>query len=161
MIPISFVLIGSALVAVVGLGALGFLRASRTPADRKEAAERGLSTLEWILLVAAVGGIATLGVLIARRAFEEAGEETEGQERQMLELATAEAEILMKGMKSYSLARQQGACTTKEGSKLELWSGMFIFIFTPGAASDDISTPDIDEKVPLCVPRVPNRALSS
>ncbi len=42
-----------------------------------EPGESGLSTLEWILLVAAVGGLALVGVLIARGAVEEAGDRAE------------------------------------------------------------------------------------
>ena len=44
------------------------------PGERGEA---GLSTLEWILLVAAVGGLALVGMLIAGGAVEEAGDRAE------------------------------------------------------------------------------------
>ncbi len=43
--------------------------------------EKGLSTLEWILLVAAVGGLATAGVIIVRNAVGSAGDDVEGGER--------------------------------------------------------------------------------
>ena len=42
-------------------------------AEHRARGEGGLGTLEWILIVAAVGGLATLGVLIARGAADEAG----------------------------------------------------------------------------------------
>ena len=41
--------------------------------------ERGLSTLEWILLVAAVGGLATIGVLVVRGAVGETDDRTQTQ----------------------------------------------------------------------------------
>ena len=39
--------------------------------------ERGLSTLEWILLVAAVGGLATIGVIVVRGAVNETDDRTQ------------------------------------------------------------------------------------
>ena len=41
--------------------------------------ERGLSTLEWILLVAAVGGLATIGVIVVRGAVDETDDRTQDQ----------------------------------------------------------------------------------
>ena len=41
--------------------------------------ERGLSTLEWILLVAAVGGLATIGVIVVRGAADDTGDRTQSQ----------------------------------------------------------------------------------
>ncbi len=43
--------------------------------------ERGLSTLEWILLVAAVGGLATAGVIIVRNAVGGAGDQVDDTAR--------------------------------------------------------------------------------
>ncbi len=43
--------------------------------------ERGLSTLEWILLVAAVGGLATAGVIIVRNAVGGAGDQVDDEAR--------------------------------------------------------------------------------
>ncbi len=43
--------------------------------------ERGLSTLEWILLVAAVGGLATAGVIIVRNAVGGAGDQVDDDAR--------------------------------------------------------------------------------
>ncbi len=43
--------------------------------------ERGLSTLEWILLVAAVGGLATAGVIIVRNAVGGAGDQVNDEAR--------------------------------------------------------------------------------
>jgi len=39
--------------------------------------ERGLSTLEWILLVAAVGGLATIGVIVVRGAADDTADRTQ------------------------------------------------------------------------------------
>lgn len=52
------------------------LALSRTRRD-----ERGLSTLEWILLVAAVGGLATAGVIIVRNAVGGAGDQVDDTAR--------------------------------------------------------------------------------
>ncbi len=41
--------------------------------------ERGLSTLEWILLVAAVGGLATIGVIVVRGAVDETDDRAQSQ----------------------------------------------------------------------------------
>ncbi len=43
------------------------------------ASESGLSTLEWILLVAAVGGLATIGVIVVRGAVDETDDRTQDQ----------------------------------------------------------------------------------
>ena len=43
--------------------------------------EKGLSTLEWILLVAAVGGLATAGVIIVRNAVGGAGDQVDDTSR--------------------------------------------------------------------------------
>ena len=43
--------------------------------------EKGLSTLEWILLVAAVGGLATAGVIIVRNAVGGAGDQVDDNAR--------------------------------------------------------------------------------
>ena len=43
--------------------------------------EKGLSTLEWILLVAAVGGLATAGVIIVRNAVGGAGDQVDDTAR--------------------------------------------------------------------------------
>ena len=45
--------------------------------------ERGLSTLEWILLVAAVGGLATMGVFIVRNATDATSEQVDGETDQV------------------------------------------------------------------------------
>ncbi len=54
--------------------------------------ERGLSTLEWILLVAAVGGLATMGVFIVRNATDATSEQVDGETDQVLVASQAEAE---------------------------------------------------------------------
>ncbi len=43
--------------------------------------EKGLSTLEWILLVAAVGGLATAGVIIVRNAVSSSGDQVDDTAR--------------------------------------------------------------------------------
>ena len=48
---------------------------------RTSADETGLSTLEWILLVAAVGGLATAGVIIVRNAVGGAGDQVDDTAR--------------------------------------------------------------------------------
>ncbi len=57
-------------------------RRLRLPLIRRTSAdERGLSTLEWILLVAAVGGLATAGVIIVRNAVGGAGDQVDDTAR--------------------------------------------------------------------------------
>ena len=57
-------------------------RRLRLPLARRTSSdERGLSTLEWILLVAAVGGLATAGVIIVRNAVGDAGDQVDDTAR--------------------------------------------------------------------------------
>ena len=93
------------------------------------ASERGLSTLEWILLVAAVGGIATLGVLMVRSANNEASEQVDGARQELFEIAKADG--AQDGI--YSRA----ACSTEPPSgRLQQWSGLFVFTYTPASGGD-------------------------
>ena len=65
--------------------------------------ERGLSTLEWILLVAAVGGLAAVGVLVVRNATDATSEQVDGETDQVLaaDLDQADADMT-KIMLSYT-----------------------------------------------------------
>ena len=98
---------------------------SAVPAD-----ERGISTLEWILLVAAVGGIATLGVLLVRGANNEASESADGERaaRELFEIAKADG--------AEDGARSRLACSTEPGGRLRQWSGIFTFTYTPATGLD-------------------------
>ena len=58
--------------------------------------EVGLSTLEWILLVAAVGGLATMGVFLVRNATDATSEQVDGETDQALTASQAEAEADVK-----------------------------------------------------------------
>ena len=92
------------------------------------ASESGLSTLEWILLVAAVGGIATLGVLMVRSANNEASEEVDGARQELYEIAKAD------GAQDGIYSRE--ACSTEPGGRLRQWSGIFVFTYTPASGRD-------------------------
>ena len=95
-------------------------RSAPFPRRSGSVCERGISTLEWILLVAAVGGIVTLGILIVRRGYGEAGEQVDGGEAagQTLALAQADAEEIISADR----------CGTEPPSGgLRQWSGMFTF----------------------------------
>ena len=91
---------------------------------------RGISTLEWILLVAAVGGIATLGVLLVRGANNEASESADGERaaRELFEIAKADG--------AEDGARSRLACSTERGGRLRQWSGIFTFTYTPATGLD-------------------------
>ncbi len=92
--------------------------------------ERGISTLEWILLVAAVGGIATLGILIVRRGYGEAGEQVDGEEAagQLLAIATEDARRDGRNRATCSVEPPRG--------RLQQWSGIFTFKYTPASGGD-------------------------
>ena len=106
---------------------------SAVPAD-----ERGISTLEWILLVAAVGGIATLGVLLVRGANNEASESADGERaaRELFEIARADG--------AEDGARSRLACSTEPGGRLRQWSGIFTFRYTPATGLDPATC------IPVC-----------
>ena len=54
--------------------------------------ERGLSTLEWILIVAAVGGLATMGIFIVRNATDASSDQVDGETDQTMVALIAEAD---------------------------------------------------------------------
>ena len=67
--------------------------------------EKGLSTLEWILLVAAVGGLATAGVIIVRNAVSSSGDQVDDTAR-LERIAQTEVDEWMQV--------DQGDATTKQ-----------------------------------------------
>ncbi len=67
--------------------------------------EKGLSTLEWILLVAAVGGLATAGVIIVRNAVSSSGDQVDDTAR-LERIAQTEVDEWMQV--------NQGDATTKQ-----------------------------------------------
>ena len=103
-------------------------RASFPRRSEPAVCERGISTLEWILLVAAVGGIVTLGILIVRRGYGEAGEQVDGEEAagQTLALAQADADEI--------ISAERCGTEPPNGALLQ-WSGMFTFSWDAAQSS--------------------------
>ncbi len=58
--------------------------------------QRGLSTLEWILLVAAVGGLATLGIVVVRGAATSAGDDVSADTDRLIAEAEADAVAVLR-----------------------------------------------------------------
>lgn len=88
--------------------------------ERGELAEQGLSTLEWILIVAAVGGLATLGIFVVRDAAGETKSTIqEGSEVDRL-LADAEAAAVA-GEASITTCARANSTWVRE------WQGTFVF----------------------------------
>ena len=79
--------------------------------------ERGLSTLEWILLVAAVGGLATMGVFIVRNATDATSDQVDGETDQVAAAKhdAAQADVL-KIMRShnYNPKRMTDECSHRK-----------------------------------------------
>ena len=72
-ISIALIIAATFAAAIFSLSQRSFSFAARD--------EKGLSTLEWILLVAAVGGLATAGVIIVRNAVGGAGDQVDDTAR--------------------------------------------------------------------------------
>ena len=94
---ISVALIIAAVMAVA-INKLARRNFTFTPQD-----QQGLSTLEWILLVAAVGGLATAGVIIVRNAVSGAGDQVDDTAR-LERIAQREVDEVMQ--------RDKGTSTT-------------------------------------------------
>lgn len=78
--------------------------------------ERGFSTLEWILVVAAVSGLATLGIIIIQRSLSSSGRPFEEGQSDLEFIAQEDA----------NSANSQTACDVDEG-ELKKWDGLFTF----------------------------------
>lgn len=88
--------------------------------ERGKRDEHGLSTLEWILIVAAVGGLATLGIFVVRNAAGETKSTIqEGSEVDRLK-ADAEAAAVT-GEASITTCARANSTWVKE------WQGTFVF----------------------------------
>ena len=86
----------------------------RLPTEKDE---RGLSTLEWILLVAAVGGLATMGVFIVRNATDATSDQVDGETDQVAVAKHAEAQAdVLKIMQSrnYNPKRITDECSHRK-----------------------------------------------
>ena len=70
--------------------------------------EKGLSTLEWILLVAAVGGLATAGVIIVRNAVSSSGDQVDDTAR-LERIAQTEVDEVMQRTTGTSKTAPNGA----------------------------------------------------
>ena len=97
--------------------------------------EKGLSTLEWILLVAAVGGLATAGVIIVKNAVGEAGDTVSVEDR-LVSVAQLEVDIVMWAY-TIPATNQETSLETKceglfrdddkDAKRLRNWRGEFKF----------------------------------
>ena len=99
-------------------------RRERRGARNWETDERGLTTLEWLLLVAAVGGLATIGVVVVRNAAGETKNEIdEGAEVERLQ-AQANSDALDGGADATNCTRPSSAWVNKWQSTFDFrWTG--------------------------------------
>ena len=77
--------------------------------------ECGFSTLEWILVVAAVGGLATLGILIIQRSLSSSGRPFEEGQNDLELIAQEDANNAT-----------SSTCDVDQG-ELQKWAGRFTF----------------------------------
>ena len=109
----------------LGISKLGIPRVSSPVSKERNTSafagdEYGLSTLEWILIVAAVGGLATLGIFVVREAAGETKQTIqEGNEVDRLK-ADAEAAALA-GEATITTCARANSTWVKE------WQGTFVF----------------------------------
>ena len=78
--------------------------------------ECGFSTLEWILVVAAVSGLATLGIIIIQRSLSSSGRPFEEGQNDLELIAQEDA----------NQANSDLACNVDQG-ELQKWAGRFTF----------------------------------
>lgn len=86
--------------------------------------ERGLTTLEWLLLVAAVGGLATIGIVVVRGAAGDTRNEvSEGNEVNRLQ-AQANSDAVDGGADATNCARPSSAWVNKWQTTFDFrWTG--------------------------------------
>lgn len=120
--------------------------------------EKGLSTLEWILLVAAVGGLATAGVIIVRNAVSSSGDQvddtarleriaqTEVDETMLQPVGTAAANASPETLNATTVPTDANVATrcdldyfyydgTKKAYPLRKWRGQFTLKLVTGTGS--------------------------
>ncbi len=104
---------------------LPFLKRRKPRGERHwETDERGLTTLEWLLLVAAVGGLATIGIVVVRNAAGDTkGEINEGTEVDRLQ-AQANSDALDGGADATNCTRPSSAWVNKWQTTFDFrWTG--------------------------------------
>ena len=96
----------------------------RRGARHWETDERGLTTLEWLLLVAAVGGLATIGIVVVRGAAGETKNEiSEGTEAERLQVQ-ANSDAVVGGADATNCARPSSAWVAKWQTTFDFrWTG--------------------------------------
>ncbi len=120
---------------------LPFLKRRESRGARNwETDERGLTTLEWLLLVAAVGGLATIGIVVVRGAAGDTRNEvSEGTEVNRLQ-AQANSDAVDGGADATNCARPSSAWVTK-------WQTTFDFRWTGTTCLAHAATATTDERL--------------
>ena len=100
--------------------------------------EKGLSTLEWILLVAAVGGLATAGVIIVRNAVSSSGDQVDDTARLERIAQTEVDEWMLQGKGTTSTAGTKetlNATTVPTDANVAIRCDLDYFYYTDTSAT--------------------------
>ena len=68
-------------------------RATEQPSRNRKRNDRGLTTLEWLLIVAAVAGLAALAVVLVQNVVDDTAEQISGSSARLTAASVASAEI--------------------------------------------------------------------
>lgn len=118
---------------------------------RRAAGESGLGTLEWILIVAAVGGLATLGVLIARGATDQAGESVDESMDRLVAVAeqyVADHEEVVAGRRMLLGEEARFGCSRADSPWAEEYGNQFTFRWSLDYDKDGENDIDLAERNP-------------
>ena len=120
-------------------------------AEHRARGEGGLGTLEWILIVAAVGGLATLGVLIARGAADEAGSSVDESIDRLTSVAeqyAADHEEIVAGQRMLFGEHARFGCSSADSPWAEEYGHQFTFRWSLDYDKDGENDIDLAERNP-------------